>query len=100
MDLTAGVGSTVTRNIADINGHGWDANIRMDWLSSNRISWNTKLLFSYNESTVADFHNTRSEEHTSELQSLMRISYAVFCLKKKKQHINTNTTQNQHQNAT
>src|SRR3546814_1541493 len=29
----------------------------------------------------------RSEEHTSELQSLMRISYAVFCLKKKKEHI-------------
>src|SRR3546814_2443293 len=28
----------------------------------------------------------RSEEHTSELQSLMRISYAVFCLKKKQQH--------------
>src|SRR3546814_7983557 len=32
---------------------------------------------------------TRSEEHTSELQSLMRISYAVFCLKKKKQNNNT-----------
>src|SRR3546814_6865870 len=30
------------------------------------------------------FSNWRSEEHTSELQSLMRISYAVFCLKKKK----------------
>src|SRR3546814_1141240 len=30
------------------------------------------------------FINDRSEEHTSELQSLMRISYAVFCLKKKK----------------
>src|SRR3546814_6982570 len=30
----------------------------------------------------------RSEEHTSELQSLMRISYAVFCLKKKKKQIN------------
>src|SRR3546814_2638105 len=29
---------------------------------------------------------TRSEEHTSELQSLMRISYAVFCLKKNKKH--------------
>src|SRR3546814_7872731 len=29
-------------------------------------------------------HPIRSEEHTSELQSLMRISYAVFCLKKKK----------------
>src|SRR3546814_1350859 len=33
----------------------------------------------------------RSEEHTSELQSLMRISYAVFCLKKKK-HTKTRTT--------
>src|SRR3546814_6271767 len=36
----------------------------------------------------------RSEEHTSELQSIMRISYAVFCLKKKKityQHTNTHT---------
>src|SRR3546814_3584255 len=30
--------------------------------------------------------NYRSEEHTSELQSLMRISYAVFCLKKKKKN--------------
>src|SRR3546814_6211896 len=35
----------------------------------------------------------RSEEHTSELQSLMRISYAVFCLKKKKQNKTTYTTQ-------
>src|SRR3546814_9388004 len=34
----------------------------------------------------------RSEEHTSELQSLMRISYAVFCLNKKKNH-NTTTPQ-------
>src|SRR3546814_3493591 len=32
---------------------------------------------------VARFREERSEEHTSELQSLMRISYAVFCLKKK-----------------
>src|SRR3546814_7604196 len=35
----------------------------------------------------ADLVAPRSEEHTSELQSLMRISYAVFCLKKKKTHI-------------
>src|SRR3546814_8302285 len=34
----------------------------------------------------------RSEEHTSELQSLMRISYAVFCLKKKKKTPHTNHT--------
>src|SRR3546814_10421374 len=33
---------------------------------------------------VIDFSDGRSEEHTSELQSLMRSSYAVFCLKKKK----------------
>src|SRR3546814_7297490 len=38
----------------------------------------------------------RSEEHTSELQSLMRISYAVFCLKKKKQL----TTHHNHTTAT
>src|SRR3546814_4493234 len=36
---------------------------------------------------VARFDGMRSEEHTSELQSLMRISYAVFCLKKKKTYI-------------
>src|SRR3546814_1150947 len=35
----------------------------------------------------------RSEEHTSELQSLMRISYAVFCLKKKKRQRQTETIQ-------
>src|SRR3546814_2462477 len=45
--------------------------------------------------------HVRSEEHTSELQSLMRISYAVFCLKKKKnkyeiphQQVPINTTEN------
>src|SRR3546814_4473868 len=36
-------------------------------------------------SALRQFFAFRSEEHTSELQSLMRISYAVFCLKKKKQ---------------
>src|SRR3546814_3692300 len=38
----------------------------------------------------------RSEEHTSELQSLMRISYAVFCLKKKKQMKNKSHWHNLH----
>src|SRR3546814_4974139 len=44
----------------------------------------------------------RSEEHTSELQSLMRISYAVFCLKKKKNKKTNyeNTHIEQHQNTT
>src|SRR3546814_9570501 len=35
---------------------------------------------------IIDISGTRSEEHTSELQSLVRISYAVFCLKKKKKN--------------
>src|SRR3546814_3648355 len=43
----------------------------------------TKLPSAYPSTPVATAG--RSEEHTSELQSLMRISYAVFCLKKKKQ---------------
>src|SRR3546814_9367922 len=55
-------------------------------------------------SAVRDTVAARSEEHTSELQSLMRISYAVFCLKKKNTHthiINTitlgsNTTYTSH----
>src|SRR3546814_10213215 len=46
--------------------------------------------------TPADYINSaiasRSEEHTSELQSLMRISYAVFCLKKKKNNTYTKIT--------
>src|SRR3546814_8247710 len=37
-------------------------------------------------------HRMRSEEHTSELQSLMRISYAVFCLKKKNKINNINSS--------
>src|SRR3546814_3470704 len=39
--------------------------------------------------SVAAEEAVRSEEHTSELQSLMRISYAVFCLKKKTDNINS-----------
>src|SRR3546814_6022877 len=42
---------------------------------------------------ASQFESLRSEEHTSELQSLMRISYAVFCLKKKKNTSNNSETQ-------
>src|SRR3546814_6340042 len=38
---------------------------------------------------ISASHEGRSEEHTSELQSLMRISYAVFCLKKKNKNLYT-----------
>src|SRR3546814_17655618 len=50
---------------------------RVNRLSSSTVSGNATLQVG------------RSEEHTSELQSLMRISYAVFCLKKKKTNNNT-----------
>src|SRR3546814_5290712 len=43
---------------------------------------------------------SRSEEHTSELQSLMRISYAVFCLKKKKTITDTQNTETKQTNLT
>src|SRR3546814_6014509 len=44
---------------------------------------------------IGETGTTRSEEHTSELQSLMRISYAVFCLKKKKITQQTRITRTQ-----
>src|SRR3546814_8080881 len=48
---------------------------------SRRLFWNcTEYIWM---SAMAEASSARSEEHTSELQSLMRISYAVFCLKKK-----------------
>src|SRR3546814_10306722 len=55
----------------------------------NPTSGTTTILDSF-ESSVGHFvtsptYSGRSEEHTSELQSLMRLSYAVFCLKKKRQ---------------
>src|SRR3546814_4359382 len=43
-----------------------------------------------------DLDRSRSEEHTSELQSLMRISYAVFCLKKKNKTPHNNTVSLHH----
>src|SRR3546814_1039991 len=69
--------------IADLNVH-WDigadgepkphAHVMLTMREVNEQGFGAK---------VRDW-NRRSEEHTSELQSLMRISYAVFCLKKKK----------------
>src|SRR3546814_6642793 len=53
------------------------------------------LLVAYGDAAGPDF-DARSEEHTSELQSLMRISYAVFCLEKKKTLLNPQTASTQH----
>src|SRR3546814_6429422 len=50
------------------------------------IRANPPALGEHTDSVRAALASTRSEEHTSELQSLMRISYAVFCLKKKNKY--------------
>src|SRR3546814_7705281 len=62
--------------------------------SSARLYWHSFRGFVAGEIHVPTACSLfgRSEEHTSELQSLMRISYAVFCLKKKKQHRATTIT--------
>src|SRR3546814_8746152 len=52
-----------------------------------RLSQQVHLPLAADGRTVDMVLSLRSEEHTSELQSLMRISYAVFCLKKKKKNI-------------
>src|SRR3546814_3509526 len=51
-----------------------------------KVSWQNefRLRFALSPVQPGQIASMRSEEHTSELQSLMRISYAVFCLKKKK----------------
>src|SRR3546814_9220017 len=64
-----------------------------------KVSWELAQVNHYNTRSWQDYIAKRSEEHTSELQSLMRISYAVFCLKKKNQQTNTkinNTQQYRH----
>src|SRR3546814_2001448 len=57
---------------------GWP-NFISGWLPSPETG-----AFNKNAAALLDAGQARSEEHTSELQSLMRISYAVFCLKKQK----------------
>src|SRR3546814_1562729 len=61
------------------------AKIDADYLDSiERDKWFEIRLADDDTQNQLEAANKRSEEHTSELQSLMRISYAVFCLKKKK----------------
>src|SRR3546814_4956161 len=63
------------------NGSGWPANNRRE-TSRSREAMMCKNSLAPSSAANA-VKPRRSEEHTSELQSLMRISYAVFCLKKK-----------------
>src|SRR3546814_10590288 len=65
---------TVARDVTDAMGFRYFALITHEDLREPRSG----------AVDLRDYAEGRSEEHTSELQSLMRISYAVFCLKKKK----------------
>src|SRR3546814_1017889 len=79
-----------------------DLNTADQWRRTQQTGLNQTVVCSSNANHVFNHvtgvrekfqRPTRSEEHTSELQSLMRISYAVFCLKKKqKQKTYTRTT--------
>src|SRR3546814_1373889 len=75
-------------------GMHWPARISAEfelnlWTATDPITGETEIKLYNLEFTpllTARLVPVRSEEHTSELQSLMRISYAVFCLKKKKKN--------------
>src|SRR3546814_7287533 len=68
----------------------------LDHLSKGRAGWNiVTSSFDQEAQSYGRDRLPRSEEHTSELQSLMRISYAVFCLKKKKNTYTNKTIQTQ-----
>src|SRR3546814_16421023 len=62
------------------------------WRYRARIGWSAGRELAAWMRIVGLAAAARSEEHTSELQSLMRISYAVFCLKKKKKNKTRNHT--------
>src|SRR3546814_7151074 len=71
-------GGVISPLLSNIMLHEFDAWMERNYLNKkvrkDRWAWNFGILK----------QRPRSEEHTSELQSLMRISYAVFCLQKKK----------------
>src|SRR3546814_3324219 len=92
----AGERKAVRRDDADV-GFAVDEILRVEFLGIDRgrIDVGEDLEFGGNARVIAI---GRSEEHTSELQSLMRISYAVFCLKKQKPY--TKTYKTQHTNKT
>src|SRR3546814_9510468 len=71
------------RKLERLNGYGHDLDGGGDAVGADQFSAHLRHLPFRTKLIRAQFDD-RSEEHTSALQSLMRISYAVFCLKKKK----------------
>src|SRR3546814_9101993 len=72
-----------------------DMGFGADCVSGNEVRKAIETGFDPGKIVFAGVGKSRSEEHTSELQSLMRISYAVFCLKKKnRKHVETQNKNN------
>src|SRR3546814_9563056 len=86
----------VLKRIADTfeveGSDAWYARDPQDFLGSDYRAEDFEQIFDIVD-VWFESGSTRSEEHTSELQSLMRISYAVFCLKKKKHKQNSTIEQ-------
>src|SRR3546814_3983138 len=88
------------RGFLDTFGFEYEFQSATDWYTSGRFDAALLQVLRHYEAVKNVVLPTRSEEHTSELQSLMRISYAVFCLKKKNtehQHILTHNNHTQQQ---
>src|SRR3546814_6351463 len=82
-------GANLSGSFADLGGDSLAATAfatLLEEIFGVAVSVNLIVSPAGNIRTWAQTIERRSEEHTSELQSLMRISYAVFCLKKKKIH--------------
>src|SRR3546814_9508010 len=87
--LLTELAGTGVRIAIDDFGTGYSSLASLRFLPVHQLkidkSFVTRMHEAPNDATIVrSIIDLRSEEHTSELQSLMRISYAVFCLKKKK----------------
>src|SRR3546814_4950217 len=77
----------ITPDHIDRHG-GFDGYVKAKRQIFHRQTKPRTAIVGVDDPTSGGIYEARSEEHTSELHSLMRISYAVFCLQKKKSHIN------------
>src|SRR3546814_8389531 len=92
IDYGDGAGMTILRQALEngffekfVGGDGMKTDALIDALGADNLEgFTTSAPVGADSTGLEVFNKLRSEEHTSELQSLMRISYAVFCLNKKK----------------